>query len=297
MIPVGPELHGVTARRCIVCDAPMRRTFRKRGWWIATCVACGHQSVEDDVPVDHVTRVYGDEYFEGGAEGYTGYVREGTVLRAHGRRYGRVLSRYVAPGCVLDVGAAAGFVLQGLLDCGWRGVGLEPNESMAAYGRSELGLDVRAGTLESFPKGEQFDLVSMIQVLPHFVDPRRALEVAAAVTRPGGHWLVETWNRDSWTARLLGTRWHEYSPPSVLHWFSRAGLRDLVAHFGFVDVASGRPRKWLEGAHARAALEHSADASRLKGLVRLASRLIPEGAVVPYPSEDVFWALYRRQGG
>jgi len=73
---------------------------------------------------------------------------------------------------------------------------------------------VLTGMLENLPVDDEYDAVSMIQVLPHFIDPKRAMAVVANVLKPGGLLLVETWNRDSWTARMFGKNWHEYSPPA-----------------------------------------------------------------------------------
>ena len=103
------------------------------------------------------------------------------------------------------------------------GVGLEPNGAMTDFGREDLGLDMRQGTLESFDSSEKFDLVSMIQVVAHFYDPRAAFEKAAGLLDENGCLLIETWDRESVSARVFGKNWHEYSPPSVLHWFRETG--------------------------------------------------------------------------
>ena len=76
---------------------------------------------------DHVRNVYGDHYFTGGGAGYPDYLADGELLRERGRGYARLIAGATTPGRVLDIGAAAGFVLQGLCDEGWRGAGIEPN--------------------------------------------------------------------------------------------------------------------------------------------------------------------------
>jgi len=78
-----------------------------------------------------VARIYDDDYFQGGKAGYPDYLAEADLLRCHGRWYGRLLAKYMQPGRVLDIGAAAGFILQGFQDCGWKGNGVEPNQRMA----------------------------------------------------------------------------------------------------------------------------------------------------------------------
>jgi SAM-dependent methyltransferase len=279
---------------CSICGGMMRPLFLKDGYPISGCASCGHRSAEIGDPAGHVERVYGDEYFAGGGAGYDDYLAEERLLRRHGRRYGRLLRRYMEPGTVLDVGAAAGFILQGLVDSGWEGRGIEPNPRMSAHARSHLGLRVDTGSLESFRTGERFDLITMIQVVAHFTDLRESFQVASEITRPDGFWLIETWDRESWTARMFDRRWHEYSPPSVVQWFTPEGLRGLARSHGFREVARGRPVKWLNGAHAVSLLRHKLGESIPGRLLAGAGKLIPRDIPLPYPGDDLFWMLLRK---
>ncbi len=278
---------------CPICSHASNRLFNKDTYWIRSCDQCRHQFAELTPSDDHIDAVYGDHYFTGGGVGYDNYVSEAELLRAHGKRYGQLLNRYMAPGTVLDVGAAGGFVLQGLFDCGWRGRGLEPNDRMASHARDTLGIPVDTGCLESYHRDDRFQLITMIQVIPHFADLPGALEVAASVTAAEGFWLVETWNRDSWTARCFGTQWHEYSPPSVLHWFSPQGLKQMASQYGFEEVARGRPRKWLQGGHAKSLLHAKCQGTWWAPWVLGAARIMPNCLPIPYPAEDLFWMLFR----
>lgn len=280
--------------RCALCGGATRRLFRHRQYWIRGCEACRHRAAEIPSAADHVARVYGDEYFTGGDAGYADYPGEAHILTAHGRRYGRLLARYARPGEVLDVGAAAGFVLKGFIEAGWRGAGVEPNETMARYARTRLKLDVATGTFEEFPLRRQYDLVSMIQVIAHFVDPVAAVRRAAELTRDGGFLLVEAWDRESLTARLFGRHWHAYSPPSVLHWFSRGGLSGLAAQCGFRAVAQGRPTKRIGCAHAFSLLRHRFAGTRLEELFAGLTRAVSNRLAIPYPGDDLFWALFQK---
>lgn len=282
------------AQACLLCGGQTQRLFSKSGYWVCDCRACYHRQAEQRHDRNHVKQVYDDSYFFGGGDGYADYLEEAKLLTARGRWYARLLNRWCRPGTVLDVGAAAGFILRGFIADGWTGQGVEPNASMVQYARSRLGLEMAQGTLEDLPSCGPFDLVSMIQVLPHFIDPVHALETAARLTRAGGFWLFETWDRDSWTARFLGPQWHEYSPPSVLHWFSRQGLNELTRRFGFRKVAGGRPPKWISGGHAKSLMRHKLNGSWLRRIAFPAMVLIPDRMVVPYPAEDLFWGLFQR---
>jgi len=119
--------------------------------------------------------------------------------------------------------------------------------------------------------------------------------VTFAAGSPHGWWFIETWNRDDWVARLLGRHWHEYSPPSVLHWFNPDGLRRLVSEFGFEQVAIGRPRKRLNAGHAKSLLRFHAARNHFGAFATLADTLVPDRLILPYPFTDLFWALFRRR--
>lgn len=285
---------------CPLCEETSTPRFRRHGFLLRDCPACDHRFADAAAPThdEHVAAVYGDHYFETG-DGYPAYLDDAAIHRARGRAYARLLTRHLAgapPGRLLDVGAAAGFVLQGFVDEGWRGVALEPNAAMAAHARAVLGLDTVVGSLESATLDGPFDAVNLIQVLPHFVDVRAAVARTAGLLRPGGLCLVECWDRRSWTALLFGRWWHEYNPPSVLHWFTCGSLVRLMAQHDLEAVASGRPRRRISVAHAVSAASRA-----LLGPTRGAAvgdrlgRLVGD-RVVPYPGNDLVWLLFRRGG-
>lgn len=283
---------------CPICCHSSKYFFTKYGYRIQRCLNCEHQFLEGSLGKEHVINVYNDSYFQGGGAGYPNYISQRNLLIQHGHRYGKILDKYISPGKVLDVGAASGFILQGLIDSGWMGDGIEPNDEMAHYGRVEMGLPISTGSLESLndvKEDDSYDLISMIQVIPHFFDLHRALTAASALTRSGGFWLIETWNRESITARLLGQHWHEYSPPSVLRWFALSDLTKLASHYGFEMVASGRPSKWIRASHAKSLLKFKfQDMGFLGQLMSKLLALIPSKLSIPYPSEDLIWILYKK---
>jgi SAM-dependent methyltransferase len=274
---------------CPLCDSESRFAFEAKGYPLRDCMKCAHRFAAIAAGEAHVAEVYGDDYFSGGGAGYADYLGEAEMLSSRGAMYAKMLEKYSGKkGKMLDVGAAAGFLLKGFIENGWQGVGLEPNAEMARYGRDKLNLDIREGSLESFETGGRFDLVSMIQVAAHFYAPRQAFEKARDLLADDGLLLVETWNRSSLSARIFGRHWHEYSPPSVLQFFSEKGLTEFLRKTGLEKIAGGRPSKKISGAHARSLLRY-----RIGD--RFVLKLIPEKINIPYPSEDLFWALYKKK--
>ena len=279
---------------CPTGESVTDRIFQVDGYWIRECQGCHLRCVEINPSHEHVNQVYDDNYFTGGGAGYINYFDEANIISAHGRQYGKILNQFMEPGRVLDVGAAAGYILKGLSEYGWDGLGLEPNASMAAHGRTNVGVNIEVGTLEQFESDGKFDLVNMVQVLPHFYDLQKAFSSAANLTKPNGYWLIETWNKDSLIAKMMGPNWHEYSPPSVLYFFSPNSLRSLVKRFGFEEVARGRPAKKINSGHAKSLLKYKLSDSTLGRLGKKAMNLIPDDLTFPYPSYDLFWALYKK---
>ncbi|WP_171211430.1 bifunctional 2-polyprenyl-6-hydroxyphenol methylase/3-demethylubiquinol 3-O-methyltransferase UbiG [Ruegeria sp. HKCCA5426] len=254
------------------------------------CPACGNRSVAGLFDQDHVASVYDDSYFFGGGAGYSDYLSEAQLLRDQGRRYGELLSRHSKNGRLLEVGSAAGFLQAGMEDAGWATTGLDPNQTMVSHARDTLGLNALQGSLEDCKGLEPFDAVSLIQVIGHFHDLPKAMKSVADLTRPGGICVIEYWRLDSWMARLMGKRWHEYSPPSVLHWFTRSGLDTLMRRHSFSVMDSGKPKKYISAGHAASLLEHLLGS---KIPVKLLRMLHPD-AKIRYPSYDLEWRLYRR---
>jgi 2-polyprenyl-3-methyl-5-hydroxy-6-metoxy-1,4-benzoquinol methylase len=281
------------SKTCPVCNSTSRKLFDIDHYVIRSCQVCAHQFTEKQPDSEHVEDVYNDAYFKGKEWGYPNYLAEGKFLKIKGRRYAKLISRYIKkPGRMLDVGAAAGFILQGFSDRDWKGSGVEPNGRMVEHAE-KVGLRMTQGTMEEFRTTEKYDLVTMIQVIAHLTNLQDAFRVAADATQSNGLWLIETGNRDSFKARLSGENWREYHPPSTLHWFSPKDLQRLVAQYGFREIARGKPRKWVNAAHAKFALRQS-KGTLWTALVLLVLMIIPDRFPIPYPASDQFWVIYRK---
>lgn len=279
---------------CSICGHSPRKVFQCSGHAILECESCVHRFCDLAPSLDHSGDTYSDDYFFGGGAGYGNYLGERDLLTRHGERYGRLLKKYMRSGQLLDVGAAAGFGMKGFANCGWKPHGLEPNASMAEYANEEFGFNMDIGTLEDFETNQKFDLISMIQVIAHFHDLHAAMARAASLTNDNGYWLIETWNYRSLTARLFGQHWHEYSPPSVLRWFSPNSLAQLGERHGMKMIAKGRPKKYLNGEHAKSLLQFRLNQTAVGRIIAPLTKFVPDRMQIPYPAEDLFWMLLQK---
>lgn len=274
---------------CPLCESLAEVRYDCFALPINDCQSCNHQFAIPENIDSHILETYDDDYFFGDGAGYENYLDESRLLIARGEYYGTILAKHINVGSVVDVGSAAGFLLKGMANKGWAGLGVEPNQRLVKYAQESLGIHSICSSFESFAAERQFDAVSMIQVISHVVNAKQAIVKAAELLIPGGLLLIETWDRSSWTARLLGRRWHEYSPPSVLHWFTRARLTQLISEHGFTIVESGRPQRWIQVGHAKSLLRH-----KYGTLLSTALAWLPSNLQIPYFGDDLIYVIARR---
>jgi len=277
------------------CTEKRALVFEKNEFKILECRKCNHRFLEIRDPENHVELVYSDDYFFAGQHGYPNYLEEKDILYKTGQWYAKLISKHAKPGKVLDVGCAAGFILKGFESAGWECRGIEPNDTMAEYGRSELKLPITTGSLENFEIQEKFSLISLIQVVGHFYDIDAALEKISRMLTNDGLVLVESWNMKSAMAKILGKHWHEYSPPSVVHWFSDRTLTQLFNFHGFELVGKGLPIKRISLSHALSLFKEKTPGFVFKEWVfNFLDRSVGNATLI-YPPFDVKWYIFRRK--
>ena len=281
---------------CPLCSSAATKWITIEGFSIDECCGCHHRFIAQGIGSTHIAKVYGDAYFDAGGAGYNDYLGQEKLLQSRGLMYANLVSRLTgSKGVVLDVGAAAGFLMEGWESAGWQSIGVDPNNSMAkvAIGR---GMKVHCGTFESLAIADSnsMDCVAMVQVISHLINPIQAIEKAYALLRPGGTLLVETWNRGSVIARILGHGWHEYAPPSVLHWFTPKSMNLAAQSKGFQLIRSRHVLRSINAGHAKSVLQYASSKSRIYSCARLMLHFVPDAVNVPYPGDDLFWSLYRK---
>ena len=283
-----------TCESYLCCKEEKKILFAKKGYPIVTCTQCGHRFIEIPDHEHHLSTVYSDDYFFEGKDGYPNYLNKRNILYKQGLRYAKLIGKYTKPGKVLDIGCAAGFILKGFRDSGWMCHGIEPNETMAAFGRNNLNLDIKTGSIETLETVERFDLINMIQVIGHVYDLDKTLQNVKALLTERGLVLVESWDMKSITARIMGKNWHEYCPPSVAHWFSDKTLSVLFKYYGFELIANGHPLKKINADHALSFLEgRSVNLVFKKNLVDAINRFAGKLTLI-YPLRDVKWYVFRK---
>lgn len=220
---------------CPVCGAPAAPHLRTRGVEILACRGCGTGFWEPGAGFDP-RAVYGAGYFEGvgHAAGYDDYAALEAALRRNFARRLRALGRPPAGGRLLDLGPAYGYAVDEARRLGWRALGLELSPAAARRARGVTGPGgIAVGDAQRAPFADAaFDAVTLWDVLEHLPAPHAAMAEVARLLRPGGRVALTTGDVGSLAARLSGARWHLYTLPEHVFFFSREGLRRLLGAHG-----------------------------------------------------------------
>lgn len=214
----------------------VRFKFSKDGFTIYENVGTGLLFVHPLPSQQELNLIYSADYFSRGRK-YTPPAGDRTSdpqLRNDLRKLGLV-RKHSAGKAMLDVGSAMGGFMKVASNEGFNVEGVEVSEFGAQYTRAQLGLKVHCSSLRdaSLP-AEQFDVVTMWDVIEHLRDPKENIAEVARILRPGGTCFITTGDVSSFYARTLGKRWHLLTPPQHLFYFTPKSLSHVLEQQGLI---------------------------------------------------------------
>ncbi len=183
---------------------------------------------------------------------------------------------------LLDAGCGAGLFMSMARSEGADVVGLDLSDARILYGRNRFGLDIRKASIEEadWRKGdEQFDVVTMWDVLEHVNFPVQFVTAAATILSDGGYLFVDTPRRESFLHRFSELVYRSTGGRSAafltgMYSNSAHGHKQILA---FEDIQRILDRSGLELVHFEPFKELSLPVEgylrkffRLKSVVRLA---------------------------
>ncbi len=137
----------------------------------------------------------------------------------------------------LDVGCSFGGLMTTAEDFGYESYGVEVSEYSGDYARKRFGKQkVFVGNVETLPLPDsRFSIVTMVEVIEHLYQPRRALQNIFRSMTSGGVILIQTADMDGLQARWQKSHYHYYLP-GHLSYFNRHNLRKLMEETGWTDI-------------------------------------------------------------
>lgn len=233
MAPACPLCVGVDAHlHARAKDIEYRTTDEEFAWY-----ACPRCDILFIAPMLHgrLGEIYPANYYSFASAKKTTVVRVKEALDR--RNFRQLLSRI--PGeslSVLDIGGGSGWLLDMVRAADKRvsetcvvDLGAEAGEMARAAGHSYV-----QGRVEEVDLPDRFDLILMLNLIEHVVDPRAVLAKARRWLKPGGRLLIKTPNFDALDARIFRHRsWAGYHTPRHFVLFRKESLEHLVRECGF----------------------------------------------------------------
>jgi SAM-dependent methyltransferase len=158
---------------------------------------------------------------------------------------------------LLDIGCGDGWMLDLYQAAGAGRIktfGVDFNEGICQVARS-YGHTVYCGRFEDIDVGKKFDLANMGHVIEHVSSPMSVAQGVFELLRPGGIFVVETPNTDTWDRQAMGnSNWGALHIPRHWNLFNPSTIRRLGESAGFTLRElrfNPAPVHWVWGFHNR----------------------------------------------
>lgn len=148
---------------------------------------------------------------------------------------------------MLDVGCGGGLIAEPLARLGATVTGIDPAEESIGVARAHAGtqglaIDYRAARVEDLAAaGDQFDVVTCLEVVEHVPDVAAFLATCARLVRPGGLMVLSTINRTmkAYALAIVGAEYIlRWLPVGTHQWDRFVTPEELTRHLTAADLAA-----------------------------------------------------------
>lgn len=194
---------------------------------------------------------YDNHHFDPEAE--VGHVRKSEIVD---EIFNRFASYGVSTGKLLDIGSFAGQLLRNANERGFEPHGAELNPKLAKFTKEKLGFNVFQGEFQKLDiEGQNFDAITIIDVLEHLVDPMAVIATIAKGLRSGGLAYIKVPNYPMQILKQNIANIFGVSDQGVfatfahINHFSIESIEKALDRVGMelVHVSSAKSEKWHKG--------------------------------------------------
>ncbi len=228
---------------------------------VVECLACGLRYLNPRPDVTELDVIYPPSYHAYNIRAAGSRPRLPLVTRLRHRLYSRRFRRplkYVndRPTIeLLDIGCGDGWMLDLYKRVDSARIithGVDFKEDVCKLAEAS-GHVVYCGRFEDIELPKRFDIANLSHVIEHIADPRAFVEKVREALRPGGIFVVETPNTDTWDWRWFRAgAWGAYHIPRHWTFYDPVSIRQLGESAGFVlrEIAfHSAPVHWVWTLH------------------------------------------------
>lgn len=223
---------------------------------VVRCRLCRLQYTNPQPSDRELAEIYGPDYFLAAAAEFSPE-HVSRLKQATADRYCDLIesAETTVPGRrLLEIGCGHGDFLFVAAKRGFACTGVEYSNHACRIAQSKVGGDAEIiqGEVSSLQGRKSFfDICVMCDLIEHVRRPDELLRSVYERLRPGGLVFIATPTLDSWSARLLGSRWMEYKAEHLTY-FCRSNLERLLASTHLRPIAYHRGFKVLSLQYAAA---------------------------------------------
>lgn len=248
---------------------------------IVKCDACEVIYVDDKTPQKKITTYYevveDPVYFE----------EQGAREKTFKKNLKNIEQLIPQKGKLLDIGTNTGLFVKLAKDSGWGATGLEPNKWAVDFAKKHYDLKLinQSFGRKTF-KPDSFDVITMWDVIEHFVNPQEKAKNVFSFLKAGGLFAFSTVDPQSPLAVVFGTKWSWYMEMHRVFWSKKAAERELKK-IGFGRIIFKPHFRYLTLGYltTRAEALHPI-ISRFLG--KSATALRVEKSIVPFYANDLY---------
>lgn len=147
------------------------------------------------------------------------------------------ISKCTTKKSLLDIGTGIGFFIRAALDRGFDAYGLELTPEDCQYAKEHYNLDLIQRNFYSFSDEEQYDIVTMFEVIEHMRTPLKDLSRINRLVKMGGIFVIATPILDSEYGIKMKENNAFWNVVSHLSYFTKDTLIEYLRLAGFKTIA------------------------------------------------------------
>lgn len=228
------SIDGLEQVDCPVCQANTSKLFgEKYSFKLVACDGCGFVFINPRPTPSAMENYYANSkasaYFQTNIIGPTEDNRLRLIVTP---RLNYINNKFPNKGSWLDIGCSTGTLISQAQKCGWQVTGLD-FEKTAIEAAEGKGVKMITKPIEVLDINNQFDLISLFEVLEHLSNPRETLESCFKANTIGGSIVITIPNIEGFEFETLGMAHSNICPPSHLNHFSPSTLIKLLTDIGY----------------------------------------------------------------
>ena len=236
-------IHYLEGVFCPLCNSKsFKKMYPKTYKRLVICSSCGLIFTSPRLKKGYLKHLYSKEYFNNKISSHFGYQDylgdEKKIVKTFSKRILDIERVVKNKGKLLDIGCATGFFMKAAKDKKWDVEGVEISQFAASYASSHFKFAVyQQDFLELNLPENNYDVVTLWDVIEHFYDPVKALIKIKRILVSGGILVISTPDVNSIPAKLTKDKWIGYKlSDEHLTYFSIKTMKKLLEQTGFSIV-------------------------------------------------------------